>query len=150
MEITQRLKFRGSRVLLHIAFWVGYIVFVLLQYALFEEDLNYGKALGSLTFTALIDIGAAYFTVYYLLPHFLFKKKYWEFGILFLASAAFFIVAQRAMMYYFTMPAFYPDEMSEKYQAFWQINPIYSFFNIYTVVGFFASVKLLKYWYKSQ
>jgi len=150
MDLTQKLKFRGSRVLLHIAFWVGYIVFVLLQYAFFEEDLNYFNALGSLTFTAFIDIGATYFTVYFLLPKFLFKKKYWKFAVLFLLSAAFFIIAQRAMLYYVTMPLFYSGEMGAKYKVFWQINPIYSFFNIYTVVGFFASVKLLKYWYKSQ
>ncbi|RLD70639.1 MAG: histidine kinase [Bacteroidetes bacterium] len=30
------------------------------------------------------------------------------------------------------------------------MNPFYSFVNIYTVVGFFASIKLLKYWYHNQ
>lgn len=151
MELTdQKFRFKGRRVLLHIAFWVSYIVFVLLQYALYEDDMDYGAALGSLGFTALIDIGASYFTVYYLLPVFLFKRKYLEFGIIFLLSAAFFILAQRAMMYYFTTPTFYPEKFMSKPHSFWEINPIYSFFNIYTVVGFFASVKLLKYWYKSQ
>lgn len=144
------LKFKGSRVLLHITFWVSYIVFVLLQYALFEEDMNYGSAIGSLTFTALIDISASYFTVYYLLPKFLFKRKYWQFAVMFIFSAMVAILAQRAMMYFITMPLFYPQKITDVPQSFWRINPIYSFFNIYTVVGFFASVKLLKYWYKSQ
>ena len=150
MELENKIHFKGSRVLLHISFWIGYIVFVLLQYALFEDDLNYAGTIGSLTLTALIDIAAAYFTVYYLLPNYLFKKKYWQFGVLFLISAAIFILAQRAMMYYVTIPYFYPEKAAWKMKTFWMINPIYSFFNIYTVVGFFASVKLLKYWYKSQ
>lgn len=151
MEVdANKFKFKGSRILLHITFWVSYIVFVLLQYALFEDDMDYGPAIGSLSFTALIDIGASYFTVYFLLPKFLFKRRYIEFGIYFLLSAAFFIVAQRAMMFYFTTPMFYPEKYLEKAWHFWQINPIYSFFNIYTVVGFFASVKLVKYYYKNQ
>lgn len=151
MELElDKYKFKGSRILLHFTFWISYIVFVLLQYALFEDDLNYRATIGSLTLTAFIDIAAAYFTVYYLIPKYLFKRKYIHFGIIFLISAAIAILAQRAMMYYISMPAFYPEKILSKPQSFWHINPIYSFLNIYTVVGFFASVKLLKYWYKNQ
>lgn len=150
MEVElNKYRFKGSRVLLHILFWIGYIVFAVLQYALFEDDMKYKPALSSLTLTAIVDIAAAYFTVYYLLPKFLFKRRYWEFAIIFLMSAALAIIIQRAMMYYITYPYFYP-EYQHKVKSFWTINPFYSFFNIYTVVGAFASIKLLKYWYKNQ
>ena len=146
---NQHLNFKGNRLVIHVLFWIGYILFFYLQYALFSEKMNNLSTLASLTLTAFVDIAATYFTVYYLLPKFLFKRKYWQFGIIFSLSAIFFIIMQRVLFYYISYPFFYPD-YQEKGIGFWHINPFYSFFNIYTVVGFFASIKLLKYWYKNQ
>ncbi|MEE4258555.1 MAG: histidine kinase, partial [Bacteroidales bacterium] len=53
------------------------------------------------------------------------------------------------LLYYISYPVFYPEYL-DKAGKFWQINPFYTFFNIYTVVGLFASIKLLKYWYQNQ
>ncbi len=150
MELDQRFTFKGSRLLSHILFWIGYIGFFILQYSLFKKsDVPISSTAGSLILTAIIDIAAAYFTVYYLLPKFLFKKKYLLFAVLFIISASAAIIAQRALMYYISYPVFYP-EWVDKMGSFWKINPFYSLLNIYTVVGLFASIKLLKYWYKNQ
>jgi len=138
-----------SRVLSHLAFWVAYILFFFFQYRFFQENFDPTPALGSLSITAIIDIVAAYFTVYFLLPKFLFKRRYLWFAVLFTVSAAVAIIMQRALMHYITVPLFYP-EMAVKYGSFWHINPFYSFFNIYTVVSLFATIKLMKYWYKNQ
>ena len=146
---SNKMQSKGSRILLHILFWVSYIIFFFFQNAIFKDGHNYLANLGSLTLTAFVDMAAAYFTVYYLLPKFLFTKKYFQFSILFLLSAAAAIILQRVLMYYISYPVFYPEYMS-KVGSFWQINPFYSFFNIYTVVGLFASIKLLKYWYQNQ
>lgn len=143
-------KFKGSRLLSHVLFWVSYIGFFLLQYSLFKKsDVPFSSTAGSLTLTASIDIAAAYFTVYFLLPKFLFKKKYVLFGIYFLLSAGAAIISQRVLMYYISYPVFYP-EWVDKLGSFWKINPFYSFMNIYTVVGLFASIKLVKYWFQNQ
>ena len=143
-------KFKGSRLLSHILFWVAYIGFFILQYSLFKKsDVPITSTAGSLVLTAIIDIAAAYFTVYYLLPHFLFKKKYLLFGLLFILSASIAIIGQRALMYYISFPLFYP-EWIDKAGSFWKINPFYSLLNIYTVVGLFASIKLVKYWFENQ
>jgi sensor histidine kinase YesM len=150
MELEDRFKFKGSRFLSHVIFWVAYIGFFILQYSLFKKsDVPISSTAGSLTLTAIIDIAAAYFTVYYLLPKFLFKRKYVLFGILFILSAAAAIIAQRVLMYYISYPVFYPEWIDEM-GPFWKINPFYSFLNIYTVVALFASIKLLKYWFKNQ
>ena len=143
-------KFKGSRLLSHILFWVAYIGFFILQYSLFKKsDVPITSTAGSLILTAIIDIAAAYFTVYYLLPHFLFKKKYVLFGLLFILSAGIAIIGQRALMYYISYPLFYPEWVDEA-GSFWKINPFYSLLNIYTVVGLFASIKLVKYWFENQ
>ena len=146
---TNKLDFKGSRVLQHILFWVLYILFFFLQYTLFDEKRNMLSAACSLTLTAFVDIAASYFTVYYLLPKLLFKKKYWQFSIFFLLSAAAAIILQRVLLFYISFPYFYPDYLS-KAGGFWNINPFYTFLNIYTVVALFASIKLLKYYYQNQ
>ncbi len=146
---SSKLQFKGSRLLSHILFWIAYIFFFFFQAALFKEHPDYLANLGSLTLTATVDIAATYFTVYFLLPKFLFTKKYIQFGIYFLISAAAAIILQRVLLYYISYPVFYPEYL-DKAGKFWQINPFYTFFNIYTVVGLFASIKLLKYWYQNQ
>jgi sensor histidine kinase YesM len=146
---NQHLDFKGNRIVMHVLFWIGYILFFYLQYALFDDRMNNISTLGSLTLTAFVDIAASYFTVYFLLPRFLFKRKYVQFAVILLISAAFFILLQRVLLYYISYPVFYPG-YGEKAGGFWHINPFYSFINIYTVVGVFASIKLLKYWYKNQ
>jgi sensor histidine kinase YesM len=145
----QVFDFKGGRVLSHVLFWIVYILFFFLQYALFYEEMDLLPTAASLTLTAFVDIAASYLTVYYLLPKFLFKRRYWEFVLIFLVSAAAFIIIQRVLLYYISYPYFYPDYVS-KAGAFWNINPFYSFLNIYTVVALFASIKLLKYWYQNQ
>ena len=149
MDGIPHINMKVSRVLLHVLFWIGYILFFVLQYAFFYENLNYVSTAASLTLEALVDIGATYFTVYFLLPRFLFKRKYFQFAIIFLLSVAIFIILQRIFKYYISYPLFFPDIL-EKGEKFWHINPFYSFLNIYTVVGLFASIKLMKYWYKNQ
>ncbi len=137
------------RILSHVIFWIAYILFFFLQYKFYSKEFDSLAAISSLTLTATVDILAAYFTVYYLLPRFLFKKKYVLFSVLFLISAVSAILLQRVLLYYISYPIFYSDMMHEA-SSFWYINPFYSFFNIYTVVSLFAVIKLMKYWYRNQ
>ena len=137
------------RIITHVIFWVSYIMFFFLQYSFYSKDFDAVAAISSLSLTALVDIIAAYFTVYFLLPRYLFKKKYFSFSFLFFISAIAAIILQRVLLYYISFPVFYSDSM-DMIQSFWQINPFYSFFNIYSVVGLFAVIKLVKYWYQNQ
>jgi len=149
INIKSNTSNTGLRILTHIIFWVAYIMFFYLQYRFYSKDFNSTAAIYSLTLTALVDILAAYFTVYFLLPRLLFKRKYVLFALLFLVSAAIAIIIQRVLFYYVSYPIIYGESV-EKLGTFWRINPFYSFFNIYTVVSLFAAIKLLKYWYKNQ
>ncbi len=144
--ITSSTKFR---ILSHIGFWVGYIVFFYLQFNLYNNKADSIGTIGSLSLTAIVDILAAYFTVYYLLPQFLFKRKYVLFGAVFLISASLAILLQRVILYYISFPLFWGDSVSAM-KPFWHINPFYSFINIYTVVSVFAAIKLMRYWYRNQ
>ncbi len=120
-----------------------------MQYIFYSKDVDSSSIMSSLLLTVVVDIFAAYFTVYYLLPEFLFKRRYFAFATIFLVSAALAILVQRVLLYYIAVPYFYGDSISHT-KSFWHINPFYSFFNIYTVVSLFAVIKLMKYWYRNQ
>jgi len=142
------LHFKGSRVLIHVVFWTAYLAYFIVQSSLYYDEPKYLGIVGSLFLTMWVDIGAAYFTVYFLLPKYLFKRKYWQFAVIFLLSAAVAILIQRVLLVYISAPLFWQD--SEKLMYFWKINPFYSFMNIYSVVGLFAAIKLFKLYFKNQ
>lgn len=139
------------RILWHLLFWACYISFYVLigtfslgassQRPIEELFLQY-------SITIWVDMLAAYFTVYFLMPKFLFRKKYFLFFLYFILSATAFIFLQRTVLFYVSYPMFYPDVAGN--YTFMQFNPFYSFMNIYTVVGFVAAIKLLKYWFQNQ
>ena len=148
---AEKLSFKGSRVLSHLLFWVAYITFFILQVSLYASTSEYSLSTisKSLLLTSMADIVAAYFTVYFLLPKFLLKKRYLLFALGFILSAAIVILFQRVLLYYISYPHIYNYNMDE-IGSFWRINPFYSFINIYTVVALFTTIKLLKYWFKNQ
>ena len=144
----KNIDFNRHRIIWHILFWLLYLILYAFSSNIYYEDSNIYRILAQFSITVPIDILAAYFTAYYLLPKFLLKGKYIHFIVLFFLSAVIFIFLQRALMYFITYPVFYP----ESYQniKFYKINYIFSFFNIYAIVGIFASIKLLKYWFENQ
>ncbi len=138
-----------KRILLHILFWLSYISFFVLQYAVISPNFELKRTIAGLCLTALVDIFASYFTFHVLLQRFLLKKNYLWFVVLFLLSVAFFVIAQRAILQYVNIPLLYPDSPS-RLRGFWEFNPFYTFLNIYLVVVLFSAVKLIKYWFVDQ
>ncbi len=146
--LSHNIHYNSNRVLSHILFWFLYILFYFFQFAVYrKEEINW-NVLWSLAITVWIDIGAAYFTVYFLLPKYLFRRRYLLFSIYFILSAAVAGLLQRVIMVYISYPIFYSDYTGEI--LFWKINPFYTLVNIYTVVGLFAAIKLTKMWFRSQ
>jgi len=138
-----------KRVLLHILFWVSYISFFVLQYAVISPNFDVKLTIAGLGLTALVDILASYFSFHILLQRFLLKKSYVWFVVLLFLSVAFFVLAQRALLLYVNIPLLYPDSPS-RLHGFWEFNPFYTFLNIYLVVVLFSTIKLIKYWFIDQ
>ena len=132
----------------HVIFWVLYVMFYTVQFILFSDSPGFLSVVGRLSMSVWIDIAATYFTVYFLIPRFLLKKRYISFSIAFLVSAIAMVLAQRLLLYYISYPIFSPQYVNN--YSFWTFNPFYSFINIYTVVSVFAGFKLLKFWYRTQ
>lgn len=85
---------------------------------------------------------ATYFPVYGLYQWFLFRRRYVLFALALAASAVFFILAQRAIVYFLTRPIFLPD-IKPRY-TFIQISWFSAFTNIYLVVAVVSVIKLFK------
>lgn len=137
-----------SRFATHLLFWFIYLVFSAFQFSMFRDSPDLENVVYRMLISIWIDIGATYFTVYYLFPKFLFTKKYVSFVSYFLLSVAIIMLLQRLLLYYVSYPIFSPQYVQDV--GFWNFNPLYIFFNIYTIVSVFASIKLLKIWFKYQ
>lgn len=136
------------RLIWHLLFWVSYLLFYTISTSSYYPSYSFLRMLKQFLITMPVDMIAAYLTVYLLIPKFLYKQKYLMFVFLFLISAFIVILIQRLLLIFITYPVFYPDEASKI--SFFKMNYVYSFFNIYAIVGIFASIKLLKLWFKNQ
>lgn len=143
------LQNRKYRILSHIVFWTTYILFYILQSSIYSTSITLLSSTFSIIMTGFLDIFTAYFTVYFLLPKFLLKQKYLKFFILFFLSVIVAIIIQRAMGYYIRYPYLYPHLMDRRGE-FWNINPFYTLINIYSIVGLFTAIKMIKYWFFNQ
>jgi len=103
--------------------------------------------IGQMSFTLPVDIIATYFTAYFLLPRYVYSRRFLKLVLIFLPSAAGFILLQRVLLLYFEYPVFRPDY---KPVPFWNINWLYSFTNIYMVVFAVSLVKMLQFTLKQQ
>jgi len=143
------LQEKKYRILSHLLFWIIYISFYLVQSSIYITSIDFIPSSLSIITTGLLDIFATYFTVYFLLPRFLLKQKYLQLFVFFFLSAGVFIITQRALSFYIRYPLFYPHLMDEM-GSFWRINPFYSLINIYSIVGLFTAIKMIKYWFLNQ
>lgn len=106
-QFKQDLYLFQSRVLTHLLFWLAYFVFFGLlgtrSSPLFESF--------ELQFVSMpARIGAAYFTIYLLMPKLLMKQRYLRFGLCYLPFIIGIAAAQRLTCFYFHECFFQEDE----------------------------------------
>ncbi len=94
-----------------------------------------------------IDVIATYLTVYFLLPRFLYRKKYFIFGTLFIISAVGLILIQRAILWYISYPLFFNTVPAS---PFFRLNWLSSFTNVYMATFLLTVIKLVKQRFSEQ
>lgn len=135
------IKHPGIRIALHVLFWIAYLLISVITVKRFYEDESLWELIFRYSVTLPVDIGATYFTVYWLFPKFLYYKKYLTFSILLLLSAVGFILLQRVLLWYVTYPLILNRAPAS---PFFLMNWFYSFTNIYWIVVTVAGIKLLQ------
>ncbi|MCX6271355.1 MAG: histidine kinase [Bacteroidetes bacterium] len=138
---------RNKRILYHLLFWVIVYTCFTLLFGFYNKDIF--KTFLALLFTLPVDVGFTYFVLYFLIPRYLAKTRYFWFLVLFLFSDAVIVVLERAINFYVAdrvidwgMPGYTIP--------FWHLSIFSLAININIIVFLAASIKLLKNWYLSQ
>lgn len=133
--------------------WLGHMIFwilLLLCYTIAMKD-GYGsiyEAFSRNVILLLPQIIASYYLIYFLIPRFLYKRKYILFGILFLIGTYVFSILARVLVIYVVEELH--RELPFRQESFLEIatdiNRLYKdfFYKVYLPVFLFASVKLMK------
>ncbi len=145
---TQTLidKFLGNRPLTHTVFWVLMVLLYTQVFFHYGVSFWFGFINNIVLFPSII--GAAYVLVYYQIPRFIEKKKYWTFAGSFLISAYLFTVIARLLTIYIAEPVLGRDEPWPHMWASVLIAPqrlIQNYFmGIHIAPLIMASIKMVK------
>lgn len=139
-----------QRISYHILFWIVITVFYD-SYTAYSHNTNFFTTLkDDLLFYFPTDILGAYFTIYFLFPRFLYKKKYLQFAIIFLV---FFLT----MVLVISIPLQYLNyrinNVGDNLVSFlYYVKRIFLWTTTLKlmVIGIISAVKLTKKWYNSQ
>ncbi len=136
-------KFKFQRILTHLLYWSTYVAAFafLISVNTRLEFLN--VALRTFYYLPL-DIVATYITLYFLIPHFLIKRKYLSFISLFVLLAFFGVLGYQIITYFIYLPIYFPEAL-EKF-SFYQFDIWNYLISNISVVVVAASIKLTKLW----
>ena len=98
------------RIIRHLFFWMVYLLISILMYGYSKGNYFFQLKQHLLYLPAILL--AAYFTIDFLIPRYLFQKKTLKFSILFLITALVFSFIQRLNIYFIVMPIFYPKYLA--------------------------------------
>ncbi len=143
-----RLIRNNHRLLLHILFWIFVVGAFTFTFGLYNKGA-YFKTFQSLLFTLPVDMGWTYFVLYFLIPRFLFRGRYFSFLTVFILTCTLVLIAERAINMYIA------DRLVDwgspmKTIPFWHPSMFMLAININIIVFLAASIKLLKQWYFTQ
>jgi two-component system, LytTR family, sensor kinase len=136
----------AGRICLHIIFWVFYFGMESSIYGFARN--NFWQTFSGYLMSLPAYLSSVYFTLYVLLPFFLFKRKFLQFVVYLILSALFFTFIYRLLQYHIIFPKLYPHVM-ERFE-FWSAGYFSSLISMYMVVALASALKLLRYWYENQ
>ena len=127
----------------HILFWIGYFAFNVIRWGSYFDDYWYSLRSNLVAFP--LNILIVYFNIYFLIPRFILKKKYWNYIFYFLLSLGIMYVIRTGLVYFLLSEDIWP----EAYEA----QEPFSFNHIVVVVlgelyivAFATAIKLTVDW----
>ncbi len=151
--MTLKLKhINYSRIAYHILFWVVLSVFYDFISSFLSQTSFWETLLHDLMFFFPSDIFGVYFTLYFLIPRFLLKKKYISFTVYFFVFFIILIIAVTMPLQYFGI---YLDRVGTNKDLPSFIDYVKKTFLIaitikLMIIGIATAIKLAKVWFNSQ
>ena len=141
------ILFKPPRIVWHLVFWMVFISFFALVYGSFEEQ--YGRQYLIQLTDAVLQIPAVYFTLYFLMPRFLFKERYIEF-IIYLVILILTFSALHWFNYVIVQePIFWPEDDYKPHLVNFG-KMLKNTTKVYPVLVLAIVLKWFKYWYREQ
>src|SRR5688500_15491550 len=141
--------FSGNRLLWHIAFWLCIWIFFGIVW---EEGPGKNYYIRSFAYEGFFLPGRmlmTYWTLYFLLPNFLLKRRIAAFIIVFIISLTLSGLLEQAILVSLFHPKF--STVNKGNVVYWNINTIVRIILIInSTVIVAATIKVIKYWYQNQ
>lgn len=144
---SERQRRIPKSLIYHIAFWVAYFSFNTFRWGSYFNDYFYSLKSNMIGFP--IHIMLAYFHIYILLPKFILKKRYVEYGIILLFTLVFMMILKTEVNNFF-LHVVWP-EAHYKPEDIYNINyAIVVMLGELYVIGLTTSIKLTMDWVRYQ
>ena len=149
-------KIDYNRIAYHVLFWVIITMFYdIISSTVYSRELSQTLIIDILFYVPTELIGV-YFTIYFLMPKFLYKKKYWQFSIWFFIFFATLVMLIGLPLERYGIKLFYEQEYLAKgweFPDYWQYvrkHFLWTFTTILMIIGLASSIKFLKFLIKTQ
>jgi two-component system LytT family sensor kinase len=147
LELQQLLSPK-YRLASHILFWLCYLLFFTILYNSVREQ--YLKAFEEVITTLPLIMATTYAVLYWLIPNYLYTKKYAQFIVLFLLIGFMMGFLNRMLLHIHYVPVYYPDYDYEKYPLTHIGKALNSMVRLSTVVFAAALIKVVKRNYQNE
>ncbi|MEZ4809338.1 MAG: histidine kinase [Allomuricauda sp.] len=131
----------------HILFWAIYFIFNTLRWGSYYHDYFYSLKSNIVGFP--IHMALTYFNIYYLMPKFVFKKKYFTYSILMLLSLYIMLNVKFYLTYYLLSTNVWPegpepiDTLTFNYAVQMMLGELY-------VISFVTAIKITIDWLREH
>jgi len=127
----------------HLLFWTIYFVFNFFRFATINNDYWYSLKSNLIEFP--LNILITYFTIYFLIPRYILKKKYLEFFILFTASLVLFYLVRTGLNYILVTKNIWPEAQGNQ-EPFTMIHIVELIIGAVYVIALVSAIKLTYDW----
>jgi len=153
MSLRSELKhINFTRIGYHILFWVVLSVFYDFVSSYLSNQSFFETLLHDLLFFFPSDILGVYFTLYFLIPKFLLKKKYISFTVYFFVFFFFLMIAVTMPLQYYGMYISRADtnKLIPSFFEYLKRSILIALTVKLMIIGIATTIKLAKIWFKSQ
>lgn len=127
----------------HLLFWTAYFVFNFFRFATINNDYWYSLKSNLIEFP--LNIIITYFTIYFLIPRYILKKKYLQFFILFTASLVLFYLIRTGLNYILVTENIWPEAQGNQ-EPFTMIHIVELIIGAIYVIALVSAIKLTYDW----
>lgn len=128
----------------HIVFWLIYFIFNTLRWGSYHGDYDYSLKTNLIGFP--IHMALSYFNIYYLMPKYVFRRKYAMYTLLLIGSLFFMLFAKYYLTYYLVSTDVWPEGPTDHISGITIDYAIQTMLGELYVISFVTAIKITIDW----